>query len=42
MNPSPNTNQYRIVKPEGLMSSDPNLLEFWNPHDKLRCFVHQN
>src|SRR5947209_1651023 len=24
MNPSPNTNQYRIVEPERLMSSDPN------------------
>src|SRR6266404_9014913 len=23
INPSPNTNQYRIVEPEGLMSSDP-------------------
>src|SRR2546425_12657251 len=26
MNPSPNTNQYRIVEPERLMSSDPSPL----------------
>src|SRR6266436_3263489 len=28
INPSPNTNQYRIVEPEGLMSSDPSRKRF--------------
>ena len=26
INPSPNTNQYRIVEPKGLMSSDPSII----------------
>src|SRR6266705_1254193 len=42
INPSPNTNQYRIVEPEGLMSSDPSPSPSsgWTEDFHLQAVVH--